>query len=77
MAETVFVLCENGLVMEHDLPLPEGLAQRVTVGEAVLVNEDGSPLSTQDTVPEDTPAAAPPVELAVKKPPVKRAEPKE
>jgi hypothetical protein len=40
--ETVYVLCDNGAVMPHDLPLPSGIADRVARGQLRLVNEDGS-----------------------------------
>lgn len=42
MAETVHILCDNGSVMAHDLPLPSGIADRVARGQLKLVNEDGS-----------------------------------
>lgn len=42
--ETVYVLCDSGSVMEHNLPLPAGIADRVERGELQLVNADGSSL---------------------------------
>jgi hypothetical protein len=51
--ETVFVLCDNGAVMPHDLPLPSGIADRVQRGDLRLVNEDGTLLAD--------PAEEPPV----------------
>ena len=47
MIEQVFVLCDNGMVMVHDLPLPSGVADRVAKGQLRLVNEDGSPIVDQ------------------------------
>lgn len=49
--ETVFVLCDNGSVMPHDLPLPSGIADRVARGSLRLVNEDGSPIEATDPAP--------------------------
>jgi hypothetical protein len=43
--ETVHVLCDNGSVMLHDLPLPAGIADRVAKGYLRLVNADGTPLA--------------------------------
>lgn len=40
--ETVYVKCDNGMVMAHDLPLPSGIADRVARGQLELVNADGS-----------------------------------
>lgn len=55
--ETVFVLCENGTVMAHDLPLPSGIADRVARKQLHLVNEDGSPLDHKaEAVSGDVPA---------------------
>jgi hypothetical protein len=48
-SETVHVLCDNGSVMLHDLPLPAGIADRVAKGQLRLVNADGTPLA--DPVP--------------------------
>jgi hypothetical protein len=44
MTEKVYVRCEDGSVMPHDLPLPVGIADRVARGDLSLVNADGSPL---------------------------------
>ena len=49
--ETVHVLCDNGSVMEHDLPLPSGIADRVARGQLRLVNADGTPLAGPAPVP--------------------------
>ena len=64
MAETVYIRCDNGSVMEHDLPLPSGIADRVDRGHLRLVNADGSeitaepePIVDPDAVPDGTVAA--------------------
>lgn len=49
--ESVFVLCDNGSVMKHDLPLPSGIADRVARKELRLVNEDGTPLAEPEAAP--------------------------
>lgn len=60
MAETVFVLCDNGSVIEHDLPLPSGIATRVESGQLRLVNADGSQIQPEveppasDEMPDNT-----------------------
>ncbi len=41
--ETVFIRGENGVVVEHDLPLPPGVQDRVDRQQLHRVNEDGSP----------------------------------
>lgn len=41
----VFVRCDDGTVMKHDLPLPGGIRSRVDKKELLLVNEDGTPLA--------------------------------
>lgn len=61
MTEQVFVLCDNGSVMLHDLPLPHGIADRVARGDLRLVNEDGTPIEPaeeQPEAPEPAPAKA-------------------
>jgi hypothetical protein len=60
MAETVYVLCDNGSVMPHDLPLPSGIADRVGRGDLRLVNADGTPLA--DGEPEPAAEPEPPKE---------------
>lgn len=50
MSGTVFVRCDDGSVIEHDLPLPSGIADRVERGQLRLVNADGTDV-------EDEPAA--------------------
>ncbi len=57
--ETVYVLCDNGTVMPHDLPLPSGVADRVGRGELRLVNADGSPLADPEPEPQVDPEAVP------------------
>ena len=52
--ETVFVLCDNGSVMPHDLPLPSGIADRVARGDLRLVNEDGSAIEAHGVMDLDT-----------------------
>lgn len=42
--ETVFVRGENGQVIEHDLPLPSGVQDRVDRGQLHLTDKDGVPL---------------------------------
>lgn len=67
MAETVYVLCESGSVIPHDLPLPAGVADRVERGSLTLVNEDGSPIVEVELPAEDAePEAAPPAKKAAK-----------
>ncbi len=43
MAETIHVRGEGGVIWEMDLPLPEGVAQRLASGVLTRVNADGSP----------------------------------
>lgn len=43
MAETIYVRGEGGAVIAMDLPLPEGIADRLTKGLIRRVNEDGTP----------------------------------
>lgn len=55
--ETGWFRTESGTVMEMDLPLPEGIAQRVAKGAIVQVaNADGDPLPAAD---EPAPAKPP------------------
>lgn len=56
--ETVHILCDNGSVIEHDLPLPSGIADRVARGQLRLVNADGTDLTEE--VPAEPEAAAKP-----------------
>jgi len=56
MAETIYVRGEGGTVFEMDLPLPEGVEQRLEAGAIVQVNPDGSPLTAPA---EDAPAGRP------------------
>lgn len=58
MAEIVYVRCDNGSVMPHDLPLPSGIADRVGRGDLRLVNADGSEI-TAEPEPEADPDAVP------------------
>lgn len=41
--ETIHIKGEGGMVIAHDLPLPEHIADRMTKGYLTRVNEDGSP----------------------------------
>lgn len=67
MAETVYVLCDNGAVMLHDLPLPPGIADRISKGQLSLVNEDGSPIvAASPEPPAADPVAAAPAKKATK-----------
>lgn len=59
MAEQVFVHCDNGSVMPHDLPLPVGIADRVAKGQLRLVNEDGSQIEPAAEAPVEDPEPAP------------------
>lgn len=47
MAETIHVRGEGGSIFAMDLPLPEGIAERLTKGLIRRVNEDGSPYVEQ------------------------------
>lgn len=59
MSGTVFVRCDDGSVMEHDLPLPSGIADRVERGQLRLVNADGTdPADEAAPEPEAKPAAS-------------------
>lgn len=42
MADTIHVRGEGGTIFEMDLPLPEGVAQRLAFGSITRVNADGS-----------------------------------
>jgi hypothetical protein len=56
--ETAWFRCEGGCVLEMDLPLPEGIAQRVQAGAIVRVDgPDGDPYIP---APDSPPAPAPP-----------------
>lgn len=44
MSETIHVRGEGGAVWEMDLPLPEGVAQRLQRGDLVQVDQDGVPV---------------------------------
>ncbi|WP_369778839.1 hypothetical protein [Streptomyces sp. R33] len=57
MAETIHILGEGGGIHAMDLPLPEGIAERLAKGHLRRVNEDGSPY--EEGGPE---TVAPPVE---------------
>jgi 3-hydroxyisobutyrate dehydrogenase-like beta-hydroxyacid dehydrogenase len=54
MVETIHIKGENGLVLAHDLPLGEGIADRLAKGHLRRVNEDGS-----DYMPEPEAEHAP------------------
>ncbi len=59
MSGTVFVRCDDGSVIEHDLPLPSGIADRVERGQLKLVNADGSdPADEVPAEPEAKPTRA-------------------
>lgn len=52
MAETAFFRGEGGVVLEMDLPLPEGIAQRVERGAIVRVaNAQGDPYVATEGTP--------------------------
>lgn len=51
MAETIYVRGEGGAILAMDLPLPEGIEQRVEQGLIRRVNADGSPHAGTDRVP--------------------------
>lgn len=63
--ETVHVLCDNGSVMPHDLPLPSGIADRVSRGELRLVNADGSAIEEPPPAPPVDPEVVPTGSIAV------------
>lgn len=56
--DTAWFRCEGGIVMEMDLPLPEGIAQRVERGAIMRVaNADGDPyVAGDDTIGVEVPA---------------------
>lgn len=43
VTDTIHVIGEGGVVFEMDLPLPEGVAQRLERGDLRRVNADGTP----------------------------------
>lgn len=51
MAETIYVRGEGGAILAMDLPLPEGIEQRVEQGLIRRVNADGSPYASTDRAP--------------------------
>ncbi len=55
MGETIHVRGEGGTVFAMDLPLPEGVAQRLARGDIVRVEAGGSPHAepAEDPGPED------------------------
>lgn len=55
---TIYLRGESGVVIPHDLPLPEGIAWRMSKGYITQVEADGSPLAEPEPQPErPTPAA--------------------
>lgn len=51
--ETIVLKGEGGMLIHHDLPLPEHIADRLTKGHLSRVNEDGSnwiPSEAEDDV---------------------------
>lgn len=59
MSGTVYVRCDDGSVIEHDLPLPSGIADRVARGQLKLVNADGSDPADEPTGQDTEPPAKP------------------
>lgn len=55
--ETGLFLCEGGSVIEMDLPLAEGIAERVTKGYIKQVNPDGTDYTEPVAADDLTPAA--------------------
>lgn len=55
MAETIHVRGEGGSVIPMDLPLPEGVAERLAKGLLRRVNPDGSPYREPAAEPEGPP----------------------
>lgn len=60
MADTIFVRGEGGSVFEMDLPLPEGIAQRMEKGLIKRVQADGSDWLVPAAVPVEPEVPAPP-----------------
>lgn len=56
MAETVYLRGENGVVLEHKLPLPDGITHRMTKGYITRVNADGSTWTGDDGDQPQAPA---------------------
>lgn len=56
-ASTGYFRCENGLVLEMDLPLQDAFAARLQRGEIIRVNRDGSPSDGLDGDAQQPPAA--------------------
>ena len=58
---TVDVLCEGGQVITHDLPLPEGLAERVAAGQARIIDPalEASVRAAEDQAPDPCPDPEP------------------
>lgn len=59
--ETVHILCENGSVMVHDLPLPWGIRDRIDKGLIRLVDPRAGAVAIEAPAPaeESAPAAEP------------------
>lgn len=54
MAETIYIKGENGVVVAHDLPLGEGIADRLTKGHLRRVNPDGTDWSPSEVADDVT-----------------------
>lgn len=62
--QTVYILCDNGAVMEHDLPLPSGIQARVDAKQLHIVDppEKSEPEAPAD--PEAVPTGKIPAIMA-------------
>jgi hypothetical protein len=56
--ETWLIRGENGLVIEVDVPLPEGFEQRLEKGYLTRVNADGTTWMAEAVKPADAPTDA-------------------
>ncbi|WP_128977280.1 hypothetical protein [Streptomyces roseicoloratus] len=66
MAETIHIRGEGGAVIAMDLPLPDGIADRLTKGLLRRVNADGTPYIEQDGAGVPAPPAEAPAKSAPK-----------
>lgn len=66
MTESIHVRGEGGVIWEMDLPLPEGVAQRLAKDDLVRVHADGS--RYEEPEPEGPGAPSDPDPFATKRP---------
>ena len=57
--DTVHILCENGAVMVHDLPLPWGIEDRLGKGQIKLVEPASLAAAVAEAPAAETPAGEP------------------